>query len=323
MVSDKGGFVRKVWVLLGAACAVLVIAAVIPAIVMSTIKPIPVDTTRTVTTKPAPTQVYLCNPECHVEQMTTSLHRELKTSKAEDKDEVNLDVSEDFRRQASNDSVISLRDHVRLIRHSTYPVLDPVTHLELRTPWLTFDTANFARDGLQYFFPFNTERRSYQFFDVFAQQAFPLDYVRQDDDVYIFHQHVRDVAMDQAAIRALTHPADISDDTADATAEDIDEHEREQTEKLEGTTYSVERTLWVEPKSGVILNQEDHLKLQSRSGQTLFATTTEWDDASQQRAHELAQPVVNAIQWMRLGTFASKVVVMALLAAAALAWARR
>ncbi|MDO4929248.1 MAG: porin PorA family protein [Corynebacterium sp.] len=201
----------------------------------SQMKPLPLDLERTITTEPAATVLYNSQRECpdnapfscHITATESYLERTLHTSASEDNDEALLEVEESLRTTGKETlfgdtkpngkvdptDIFNISDSVVLIRHSTYPVLEPISSLELQAdPMnLTIDTGDFTRDGLQYFFPFNTERRSYQYFDVFAQDAWPLDFVREENDHFIFEQKIPVTSLRSGVIRAFTHPKDISD----------------------------------------------------------------------------------------------------------------
>lgn len=205
-------------------------------ITYSQMKPLPVDLQRTVTTQPAATALY--NPQrdcpanapfsCYITATESYLERHLTTSPEDDDDEALLQVQESLQGlgsetlfgdlepsvQGAPSTIYKVADEVSLIRHSTYPVLEPTSSIEIAVP--EFDaglaSTDFIRDGLQYFFPFNTERRSYQYFDIFAQDAWPLDYVREENGHFIFEQKIPAVNLKEAAERAYTHPVNISDD---------------------------------------------------------------------------------------------------------------
>lgn len=376
---------KSVWVhrsAIIAAFVVIALSSLIPALVLQSVKPIPVNTSRTVSTAPAATKLY--DPQapcpvgaprsCYVVDTFSSLQRTLQTSASEKKDEVNLAVTEELVRTdapdaaspAANDTaanattsdanpaasgvgqkLIGVDDSLRLIRHSTYPVVDTVSHLTLTAPKLGVDisTGDFARGGLQYFFPFETERRSYQYFDVIAQQSAPLDYVGMEGETYVFTQKIPAVSLREAVARSFTHPTDLSDEpSAQSGQSQLSDEERQRVDKLQvtgpasefypagtaaptGTValdpyYAATRTLWVEPKSGTIVNQvEDMFVFLARNQQeadstvaegsddyrTLLQTSLAWDSDTRETAWALARPVVNTLYYLKLSAFLARV----------------
>lgn len=115
--------------------------------------------------------------------------------------------------------VAEIADEVTLIGHSRFPVLDPTASLTGSTVEQTGE----IRDGLHYFFPANTLRNSYQFFDITLGEAEPVDYVGREGDIYTFHQHRRFQPVDDQL------------------------------------HYSVERTIEVERESGIIVGKQESM----------------------------------------------------------------
>lgn len=380
---------QSVWIHRAAiigAFVILALSSLVPVLVLQSIKPIPVDTSRTVSTEPAQTKMYDAAAQCpedaarncYVVDTFSSLKRTLHTSASENKDEVNLEVVEKLARLESPtpdeaaaagtgaappattetaepdeaafddaEALIEVEDSLRLIRHSTYPVVDNVSHLSLAAPTAGLDiqTGDFARGGLQYFFPFETERRSYQYFDVIAQQYAPLDYVGMEGETYVFTQTIPAVSLREAVTRSFTHPADLSDEPgAQAGASGLSESERSRVDALQvtgaasqfyapgdnaptGTVvldpyYAATRTLWVEPKSGTIVNQVEDMFIFLAQNQdeanatvaaggddyrTLLQTSLAWDSATRETAWAQAHPVVAALNNLKLATFIARV----------------
>ncbi|AEX40437.1 hypothetical protein CPTB_01196 [Corynebacterium pseudotuberculosis] len=341
-----------------AAAVLFIVAAAGPALMISRIKPIPVDTTRQITTTPAATTLYdpeaPCPPDapqsCFVVNTTTQLHREIKTVKTDVRDEVDLHVTDNLVRTDTQKSIVDIDDKLRLIRHSTYPVLDFASHMKVMAPSLnlSFDTGDFARDGLQYFYPFHTERRSYQFFDPIAQKPWPLDYVEEKNGIYMFTQDIPATDLAKAATRSFTQPEDISDEPSmEATTSDLSKEQQDHVHKMHITApaskfygegragtvkltpyYTVKRTLWVEPKSGVVVNQSEDVFMFYATDQqdadataqrghdpmrTILKTKLQWDATTQAHAHDEAQPTVDTLHRLRIGGFVAKMLGFALL----------
>lgn len=93
--------------------------------------------------------------------------------------------------------------------------------------------------GLTFKFPFNTQKRTYSFWDTTAKQAFPAAYAGSERiqglDVYRFEQRFSNVRLDTVQVSgAQAHQPDVA--TVPATV-----------------IYSNVKTLWVEPRSGIIV----------------------------------------------------------------------
>ena len=119
-------------------------------------------------------------------------------------------------------------------------------------------------EGLSYRFPFNTEKRSYPYFDPIAQKAFDANYDGEDDvnglTTYRFTQNVGYDA-DGKLVEPIKYASlyDKSED-ADVTARaelwgipDIDPYEPITMTRF----YAAQRTFWVDPVSGTIVRAEE------------------------------------------------------------------
>ncbi|MFN8072349.1 MAG: DUF3068 domain-containing protein [Mycobacterium sp.] len=120
-------------------------------------------------------------------------------------------------------------------------------------------------DGLSYRFPFNTEKKSYAYFDPIAQKAFDANYDGEDDvnglTTYRFTQNVG-----YDADGKLTDPvkyASLYDKNEDgevtARAElwgipDVDPYEPIKMTRY----YAAQRTFWVDPVTGTIVKSQEH-----------------------------------------------------------------
>ena len=119
-------------------------------------------------------------------------------------------------------------------------------------------------EGLSYKFPFGTEKKDYPFFDTTLAKAFPMKYVAQDTvegvDVYKFEQ--------------VVPPGPI--------------------EIIEGVpgTYQNKRTVWIEPRTGVIVRgQEEQQRTFSEgdlAGQTALAGTIAFSEQTVENSAETA-----------------------------------
>lgn len=142
-------------------------------------------------------------------------------------------------------------------------------------------------EGLTLKFPFNTERKTYLFWDDIPEKAFPIDYAGEEDvagvHTYKFVQHINDVPL--ATLQISGQQAGEPDQlTVPATQ-----------------MYNDVTTLWVEPRSGVIVkgSQSVHQVLQTESGKPvmdLFNATLTWDDATVKSAAHTASKARSQLQ---------------------------
>ena len=185
-------------------------------------------------------------------------------------------------------------DRVTLDRKTQMPVPDPVSTLDVNAPALSPNAeaaiGPFTRPGIQYQFPMGTDRRSYDYFDAQALKAQPIDYVGEEEQggekVYKFHQTVAPVELHSRLKEQLEADGDLSkadestlaslrlkfpakiwgiEEPAQDKAENKDDKDK-QDEKDEKSTevelsryYTVNRTLWVQPDTGVIVNGEEEI----------------------------------------------------------------
>ncbi|MEZ5132774.1 MAG: DUF3068 domain-containing protein [Mycobacterium sp.] len=120
-------------------------------------------------------------------------------------------------------------------------------------------------DGLSYRFPFNTEKKSYPYFDPIAQKAFDANYDGEDDvnglTTYRFTQNVGYDA-DGKLVEPIKY-ASLYDKDEDGEVtvraelwgiEDVDPFEPITMTRY----YAAQRTFWVDPVSGTIVKAEEH-----------------------------------------------------------------
>jgi hypothetical protein len=119
-------------------------------------------------------------------------------------------------------------------------------------------------EGLAYRFPFDTEKKTYPFFDPIAQRAFDANYDGEEDvnglTTYRFTQLVGYDA-DGKLVEPIRYPSLYDDD------EDAEVTARASLWGLPGNPdepitmnryYAAERTFWVDPVSGTIVKAEEH-----------------------------------------------------------------
>ncbi|MGB3229764.1 MAG: DUF3068 domain-containing protein [Mycobacterium sp.] len=118
-------------------------------------------------------------------------------------------------------------------------------------------------EGLSYRFPFDTEKKTYPYFDPIAQQAYDANYSGEEDvnglTAYKFTQNVGYDA-DGELVEPVRY-ASLYDDDADSQATaparlwGVEGDPEEQITM--SRYYAAQRTFWVDPASGTILKQTD------------------------------------------------------------------
>jgi hypothetical protein len=133
--------------------------------------------------------------------------------------------------------------------------------------------------GLSYKFPFNTEKTTYQFFDVTARKAFPMKYQASEElqglTVYRFEQVVPPQQIGESDVPGSL----VGSDEATVTAP---------------RWYDNVRTVWVEPLSGVIVKgaEQQHQVFRDEAGAdavTLIEVTLTFDERTQRQQADLAK----------------------------------
>ncbi|MBS7548126.1 MULTISPECIES: DUF3068 domain-containing protein [Dietzia] len=186
-------------------------------------------------------------------------------------------------------------DRVTLDRVSARPVDEPVSTLQLVSAGgSTDETApvGFVRDGLQYKFPFDTEKTNYPYFDASTFTTNPIEFVGETTvggiDAYEFRQELGPIDM-WTSIR--DHYASVSDGY-DPTVESIlASYRREGTAGqwgLEGDPerpvdmrrfYTNTRTVWVNPDTGQII----------KGGESIFQFFAENQDEAEEFFNDKAR----------------------------------
>lgn len=188
-------------------------------------------------------------------------------------DVVTLQVGTTVRRtdqQQDNGLLLAMVDTVTINRETAMAVSDD-THPggSVQKPRTIEDTkppTNIAlpHEGLSYRFPFNTEKKTYPYFDPIAQRAYDANYEGEEDvnglTTYRFTQNVGYDADGQ-----LVEP--IKYTSLYDNNEDGETTARAQQWGLEGDPeepitmnrfYAAQRTFWVDPVSGVIVKSQEH-----------------------------------------------------------------
>ena len=139
--------------------------------------------------------------------------------------------------------------------------------------------------GLIYKWPFGAEKKTYQYFDTTTRKAYPAKYVTSED-INGLEAYKYEMEVPATKIGDLEVPGELVGSTEPAVTAD--------------RYYSNTRTVWVEPKTGVILKGQEKQSqtLRDASGAdkvTLFAATLTFDDQTVNEAVSLAKDSISQI----------------------------
>lgn len=370
-----------------AALILLILASVLPPLIINQLKLVNKDIHAVIHTEPSPAlvidpSVASGDPACARAQLPARCHQtdraemqrtlEFQVVPPSGKSDVTIEATDEIERTdgSASDSTFSyVEDRVRLVRHSAFPVDKPYSSEALHLPSMGVDrrSQRFTRGGLQYQFPFSTEKRSYQFFDTIALTATPIDYqdkeYRGAEQVYRFHQEPGPVNLHEAMTNLLGTDGELSAaDNANLAklrttgradywytpAERKAKHLGAAQQVVMDRYYATARTVWVEPKTGVIVNAIEHPRffyaaspeeaaetakqafapihgdsaaapdrsvLAAGGPRVTMATTLAWDAESQDGQWRRARPEINTLEWvLRLQYLANTLGVIVLIA---------
>jgi hypothetical protein len=139
--------------------------------------------------------------------------------------------------------------------------------------------------GLIYKWPFGAEKKTYQYFDTTTRKAYPAKYV-SSEDINGLEAYKYEMDIPATKIGDLEVPGELVGSTEPAVTAD--------------RYYSNTRTVWVEPKTGIILKGQENQSqtLRDASGAdkvTLFAATLTFDDQTVNEAVSLAKDSISQI----------------------------
>nr|WP_271211902.1 DUF3068 domain-containing protein [Rhodococcus wratislaviensis]GLK38157.1 hypothetical protein GCM10017611_50220 [Rhodococcus wratislaviensis] len=142
-------------------------------------------------------------------------------------------------------------DRVTVDRKSAMPTNDPVGTIQTQA---NQPAEEVPRDGLQYRFPFDSEKKSYPFFDVSARATQDINFVEETEinglKVYHYNQTVEPVDLSKVAnlpTNKLTLPADtwgVPGGTLPVTMT---------------RWYTNVRDVWIEPETGVAIKGQEQV----------------------------------------------------------------
>jgi len=288
------------YTLIGTGAAALVAAVLLPTYIVPRLKRIPADI-RTEAVSLASNASVLDVPALTRGRMATETGVPLKiqtlavSARPTDADRVTLVVSTRLLRtdRPSASGLVSAHvDSVTLSRTTSEPV-DPPGQIALdygKQP----DTV--TRTGFQYHFPFDAQKTNYPYFDDTARKEVPIGFVdddRVESGLRLFHY------------RQSVGPIDLyptqpdMETTVPASWWGLPGDEQVRFDLY----YSTTRDIWVEPASGVIIEQREHLhRFLARSVDDPLAVTsleiqTHFDGQSINDAVQTARAARTLIRW--------------------------
>lgn len=312
------------------AIALLMLKAVAPSLATSQVRLLPTDASLQLTSEAAKATLFDATawnnhlpltdtPECAATQALSCFLSEpnvsatttLTAAKGDTAKETTYHVREELT-TSTGESLFRATDDVHLIRHSSMPVDRPVASLSSQSPLPGFsrDIPGQVRDGLQYSFPFATEFRSYRYFDVYSATTAPIDFHDRETvrgvTVYRFHQKFAPIQVGLGTIKGRASqfysPAEIQEQglSAESTV-------------VMNQYYTMSRTLWVEPKTGTIVDSleipqiflardlSEAQRVAPDSSLTLFKTTLRWDEATTNTMWSRATSGLHTLKLVSIG----------------------
>ena len=208
------------------------------------------------------------------ENVPLVMQQEVSVEAPSNADVVTLQVGDTLRRtdkQQENGLLLAMVDTVTLDRKSALAVSsDTNPGGSVQKPRSIEDEApptNVAlpHDGLSYRFPFDTEKKTYPFFDPIAQKAYDANYEGEEDvnglTTYRFTQNVGydddGTLVDPIPYASLYDNDEDSQVTARAELWGVPAEDPADPVTMD-RFYAAQRTFWVDPVSGPIVKKQDH-----------------------------------------------------------------
>ncbi|MCS4532140.1 DUF3068 domain-containing protein [Corynebacterium sp. ES2730-CONJ] len=241
-----------------------------------------------------PTKTCVDIHPCRLDFQDVTLQRRVRSAAAQNpqhRGDHTISVHSE-QRLSTNEGVelFHISDDVELDAQTAFPVLGPRSSVELTAPYfnLHIDSSQFARGGLQYFFPYKPARVSYRFFDILAGKEAPLDYVetisRGDSprasagDVLVYQQEIPATALTSSSLilenlspEGRAHEKDSSGSATLADLSNRDLYVEASAFYSPGSAaaaagtvplrpyYAAYRRVFVESHTGVILNEVNNI----------------------------------------------------------------
>ncbi|MFC8177885.1 DUF3068 domain-containing protein [Rhodococcus sp. NPDC057297] len=245
-------------VLVGLGAFLLVAAILIPTYTVPRLEKTPLDlevTTVSTGTGSVLNAASLAAGRAEVDENVNLVsQRFVTTEEPSNADDITVQAGQTLRRtdkQGDTGLLTASVDRVTLDRVSSEPVENPVGTIQVQGDKPAEEVPH---TGLQYKFPFNAEQRSYPFFDVNARASQDIDFVEETEingtPVYKYEQTVGPVDL-SGVVNIPTNKVTLP---ADTWGVEGGEAPVTMTRWYENT-----RTVWVEPKTGVIVDGEEQI----------------------------------------------------------------
>lgn len=177
-------------------------------------------------------------------------------------------------RQGDTGLLSAIIDRVTLDRKTGEGLEDPIGSIQIQSDQPAEDVSH---TGLLWRFPFDTEQKTYQFFDLNARQAFDINFVEETEvngtPVYHF-QHTIPVTDLSKVVNSPTNKLSLPAEKWGLPG----------TDPVTMTRYYTNvRDVWVEPKTGVIVKGAEQLhqyyaRDPNKPDVTVLKATLTWDE---------------------------------------------
>ncbi|KAA0017390.1 DUF3068 domain-containing protein [Antrihabitans cavernicola] len=261
-MAERSGSKRTLaCILVGLGALLLVAAILIPTYTVSRLAKTPLDLEVT-TVAPSPKSEVLDSRSLTAptgaavvdKDVPIVSQRFLTVEDPSDSKKMTIQMGQTLRRtdkQGDTGLLTAIVDRVTIDRKTGEPTDDPIGSIQLQSDKPGQEVSH---TGLQYRFPFDTEKKTYPFFDVNARQSFPMDFVDEQEingqKVYHFHQKTPIVDLSKVVnlpTNKLSLPADKWGVPGGA-------------EPVTMTRwYQNERDYYIEPKTGVVIRGREQV----------------------------------------------------------------
>ncbi|GAB3947866.1 porin PorA family protein [Corynebacterium tapiri] len=270
-----------------------------------------------------------CGLACHSHTGTAALEQELHTSPGAKFMQTQLDAT--TRIELPGHTTAEVHELLELSRDSTFPSPEalPVTTWRASDLPEVAEQATEPRTGVQYFFPFTTERRSYQYFDVVTWRPNPIDYVEKTKvsglDSYAFAQELIAEPISDGPLRGWLEPLTQGPAQRFYSPEELAQRGlRPEQDITLMPYYTVSREVWVQPQTGTILDEHTtrHIFLaasadEARAAQnspqrTVAYLDSQFSDATRTQQADHARPQVHQLRFLQVLAWVCRLVAVIL-----------
>lgn len=250
-------------------------------------------------------------------------------------------VQAELQFQADGQVFLATTEDVTLQRDSTYPIADPTatSSVELFGQRASFGPE--TRQSMHHGFPFITLPRTYSYFDPIIHDHYPLDFVDRRDlprdngslRVFEFHQHISPHAIPIEGLKLEGVAADFFDE-AELAARQLDPDAQRSLTPF----YQVDRTLFVEPKTGRIVDRKEHIEIiwaldyvdaqmsidaGEAKKRAIFIGDMNWDKETVATQEAEVTKVIKNLHLMRIISWVAKMAALVIAGVLLYSWWRR